>query len=181
MLKFIVKYGVIAGLVVGSILFGMTVSLRDNMPHGALGMAIGYATMLLALSAVFVGVKAYRDGALGGVIRFLPAFGMGLGISLVAAIFYVLAWEAALAVTDMDFIAAYTTSTLAQMRADGASAAEIAETTAQMGKYAEIYKNPLARMAMTSIEILPVGLLVSLVSAALLCRPSFMPARPAAA
>ena len=35
----------------------------------------------------------------------------------------------------------------------------------------------LARMAMTSIEILPVGLLVSLVSAALLCRPSFMPAR----
>ena len=178
MLKAILKYGVIAGLIVGGILFGMSVSLQDKMPHGALGMAIGYATMLLALSAVFVGVKAYRDGALGGVIRFLPAFGMGLGISLVAAVFYVLAWEAALAVTDMDFIAAYTASTLAQMRADGASAAEIAEMTAQMAKYAEIYKSPLARMAMTSIEILPVGLLVSLVSALLLRRPQFLPARP---
>lgn len=180
MLKTILKYGLIAGLVVGGILFGMTVSLEGKMPHGALGMAIGYATMLLALSAVFLGVEAHRDGALGGVIRFLPAFGMGLSISLVAALFYVLAWEAAMAVTGMDFIAEYTATELARLRAEGASAAAIAETTAQMAQFAEMYKSPLTRMALTSIEILPVGLLVSLVSAALLCRPSFMPARTAA-
>ena len=39
------------------------------------------------------------------------------------------------------------------------------------------YANPLFRLPMTFIEIFPVGLLVALVSAALLRNPSFLPAR----
>ena len=50
-MKSILKYGVIAGLVVGGILFGFTVSLEGKMPMGAVGMAIGYASMLLARMA----------------------------------------------------------------------------------------------------------------------------------
>ena len=57
------------------------------------GMLLGYLTMIVALTAVFLGVKAYRDKVLGGVIRFLPALGVGLGISAVASIMYVIAWE----------------------------------------------------------------------------------------
>ena len=129
--------------------------------------------------AVFVGVKAYRDGALGGVIRFLPAFGMGLGISLVAAVFYVLAWEAAMAVTGADFAAAWTQYTLDQKRAEGASAAELARVAAEMADFAKMYANRWIRMAMTMTEILPVGILVSAICAALLRRPQFMPARAA--
>ena len=37
--------------------------------------------------------------------------------------------------------------------------------------------NPLLRMPMTFTEIFPVGVLVSLISAGLLCKPSFLPAR----
>lgn len=177
MLKSILKYGAIAGLVVGGILFGFTVSLEGKMPMGAVGMAIGYASMLLALSAVFVGTKAYRDRELGGVIRFWPAFGMGLGISVVAGVFYVLAWEAALAVTGADFAAAMTQYALDQKRAEGASEAELAKLAAQMADFAKLYANRWIRMAMTMTEILPVGVLVSAISAALLRRPQFMPAR----
>ena len=63
--------------------------------------------MLIALSAVFAAIKRYRDVDLGGVIGFLPAFGLGLGVSFVASLFYVAAWEAALDVTHMDFAASY--------------------------------------------------------------------------
>ena len=42
-----------------------------------------YLVMLVALSMVFVGIKQYRDQALGGVIKFGPALLVGLGISAV--------------------------------------------------------------------------------------------------
>jgi len=177
MLRTILKYGVIAGLVVGALLFAVTVGFHDTLGFGAIGMAIGYASMLVALSAVFVGIKAHRDGDRGGVIGFWRAFGLGLGISLVASLFYALAWEAVLAVTKMDFIAAYTDHVLAGMRAKGASAAELAATAKEMADFATSYANPWVRMGMSMSEILPVGELVSAISAGLLRRPQFLPAR----
>ena len=95
MFRKILFWGTVAGLVVGAILFGTTVSMAGKPPSMGLGMLIGYTSMLLALSAIFVGVKRHRDEQLGGVIGFWPALGMGLGITLVAGVFYVLAWEAA--------------------------------------------------------------------------------------
>ncbi len=40
---------------------------------------------------------------------------------------------------------------------------------------AESYRNPLFRIPMTFIEIFPVGLLVALISAALLRNPKLLP------
>jgi hypothetical protein len=180
MLNAILKYGLIAGLVVGGLMFAVTVPLHDKLGFGALGMAVGYASMLIALSAVFIGIKAHRDKDRGGVIGFWPALGLGLGISVVASICYALAWELVLAVTKMDFMGAYTEHLLADMRARGASATELAATTKEMADFAAMYANRWVRMGMSMAEILPVGVLVSAISAALLRRPQFLPARPAA-
>lgn len=177
MFRTILLWGTVAGLIVGSILFGTTVAMADDPPSMGIGMAIGYASMLIALSAIFVGVKRHRDDALGGVIRFWPAFGMGLGISVVAGVFYVLAWETTLAVTGLDYGAKFAEHLIAQRRAEGASAAELARITAEMKAFSVQYADPLYRMPMTFTEIFPVGVLVSLISAALLRRSSFLPAR----
>lgn len=174
MFRNILIWGSLAGLIVGGILFGTTVAMADQPPAMGIGMLIGYSAMLLALSAVFVGIKRHRDQALGGVIRFWPAFAMGLGISLVAGVFYVLAWEAALAVTGMDFGAKYAEHLLEQRRAAGAGAAELAKYAAELDAFRVQYANPLYRMPMTFTEIFPVGVLVSLISAALLRNPRFM-------
>src|SRR5690606_11763651 len=91
MFNTILKYGVLAGLVVGGFMFATFLGF-DGMPPLKYGMLIGYATMLVALSAVFVGIKRHRDVDRGGVIGFWPALGVGLGISFVASIFYVVAW-----------------------------------------------------------------------------------------
>jgi hypothetical protein len=174
MFRKILLWGTVAGLIVGSILFGTTVAMAGDPPPMGVGMLIGYTSMLIALSAIFVGVKRHRDDTLGGVIRFWPAFGMGLGISVVAGIFYVLAWEAALAVTGMDYMGEYAKHVVEEARAAGATAAELARKSAEMERFRVQYDNPLFRMPMTFTEIFPVGVLVSLISAALLRNPRFM-------
>lgn len=175
MLKKILVYGVIAGLVAGLPLSAFVIFGRDNPP--ANGMLIGYTIMLVALSTIFVAVKRHRDEALGGVIRFWPAFALGLGISFVAGILYVLAWEASCAATHFDFASAYAASLIAEKRAAGASGAELAKFTAEMARFKSQYADPLYRLPMTFLEIFPVGVLVSLISAGLLRSPRFLPAR----
>lgn len=173
----ILKYGVVAGLVVAGGMWGTLLAFRGAMPHGMLGMALGYLTMLVALSAVFVGIKRHRDVDRGGVIRFWPAFGMGLAISAIAGVFYVLAWELAQATVVPDFAAHYAASTIASAKAEGLDAAALAKLTAQMEAFKVQYADPLFRLPMTFAEIFPVGVLVSLVSAALLRNPRVLPAR----
>lgn len=175
MLQSILRYGAIAGVIVALPTFGLPVA--GATPTGITGMLIGYTSMLVALSLVFAAVKRHRDHDLGGTIRFWPAFALGLGISFVAALFYVLAWEAALAVTGMDFAGDYARQLIDQKRAAGASAAEIAAFTGEMASFQAQYANPLYRVPMTFTEIFPVGVLVSLVSAALLRNDRFLPAR----
>ncbi|MBP6749677.1 MAG: DUF4199 domain-containing protein [Xanthomonadaceae bacterium] len=177
MFRNILLWGTVAGLIVGSILFGTTVAMAGNPPPMGVGMLIGYSSMLIALSAVFVGMKRHRDQALGGVIRFWPAFGIGLGISVVAGVFYVLAWEAALAVTGMDYMGEYAKHMIEQQRAKGMAAAELAKYAAEMEAFKRQYADPMFRLPMTFTEIFPVGVLVSLISAALLRKPSFLPAK----
>ena len=171
--RIIAVYGVIAGVIV---IIGMFISITFVADHGTMGMVAGYLSMLVALLFVFIGVKRYRDVNLGGVITFWKALGVGLGIGLVASLFYILGWEVYMWRTGGTFMTEYIAKSVQDMRAAGKSAAEIAKFSSEMGAMAEQYKNPLFRMALTLTEILPVALIVSLVSAALLRRSSFMPA-----
>ena len=175
MFRDILKYGVIGGLVVGGINFTLF-TLAGDQPHFEYGMYIGYTVMLVALSTVFLGIKRHRDVELGGVIRFWPAFGMGLAISVIAGLFYVAAWEASQAITQADFMTAYSNFELAKAREQGKSAAELAKMSAEFAQFRVMYANPMFRLPMVFGEIFPVGVLVSLVSALLLRRPGFMPA-----
>jgi Protein of unknown function (DUF4199) len=176
MLKPILIFGTISGLIVAAEMFAFTVpNLRNGHSDSAYMMVIGYLTMLVALSAVFVAIKRHRDISQGGVIRFWPAFGMGLGISLVCGIFYALSWETVLAVTHMDFADDYAKSMISGAAAKGASPEALAKVTADMAKFKAQYNNPLYRLPMTFAEIFPVGVLVSLVSAGLLRNSRFLP------
>lgn len=177
MLKKMLSYGLLAGLLVGIPLSYITISMSGQTMM-RYGMVIGYLIMLIALSTVFVAIKRHRDVELGGVIRFWPAFGMGLGISLIAGVLYVLSWETACAIAHLDFAGSYAKAMIAQQQAKGASAEALAKLTAEMEQFKTQYANPLYRWPMTFAEIFPVGVLVSLVSAALLRNSRFLPARP---
>jgi len=176
MTRIILIFGIAAGLIVAVPMCLMVA----NSEHGSAAQSYfaGYLVMVLALSLIFFGVKRLRDRELGGVIRFVPALLAGLGISAVAGVIYVIGWEITLAVTDFAFIDSYSTAAVEAARAKGASAADIAAIAAQMDEFRRQYANPFFRLPMTFIEIFPVGILISLISAALLRNSRFLPVTP---
>jgi hypothetical protein len=177
MLRIALTYGVIAGVV---IIIGIiaTFSLTDG--HGAHGVGslfLGYLIMILALSMVFFGVKRYRDRDLGGVIKFLPALFMGLGIAIVAGVAYVVVWEGYLAVTHYAFADTYASSVIEAKKAAGVTGPALDAVIAEMNTFKVQYANPLFRMPMTFLEIFPVGVIIALISAALLRNSKVLPDR----
>ena len=176
MTRYILRFGLFAGLIV--VLPMLVMWLRvpaDGQPPG--GMLESYLIMLVALSMVFVGIKQYRDKVLGGVIRFGPALLLGLGISAVAGVLYVLGWEICVAFGKFDFSAWYAKEIVESARAHGATSADLAKASAEAQEFARSYASPLVRMSYTFIEIFPVGILVSLISAALLRNSRLLPPR----
>ena len=170
------KYGVVYGLIAGTfailvIMAGLELTPRESVCHG---YTFGYVVMILAMTFIFVGVKRYRDEECGGVIRFGRAFLMGLGIAAVAAVAYVLIFEIYLAATGYQFLDRYIAGTVQDRQAAGAAAADVARERAELES---MLLNPLVRVPLTFLEIFPVGLLVALVSAALLRNPKLLPAR----
>ena len=174
MARIVFIYGLVAGLIIIAGVIG-TIAIGGDQPHG--NVWLGYLIMLLGMSAVFMGVKQHRDQALGGVIKFLPALGVGLAIALIASLAYVLVWEAYLAATDYAFMDQYISASLEARRAEGLTGEAYRELEAEMRSMAEQYQSPLFRLPVTFAEIFPVGLLVSIVSAVLLRNSRFLPAR----
>ena len=170
MKKTVLVYGLISGAVI------IATSCATIAVWEIHSYAIGYLVMVVGLSAMFFGVKSYRDTSLGGVIKFKTAFLVGLLITLVASAAYVVGWEAYLAVSSGDFMEQYSASHIEQLKAEGASEEKLAKEVAEMDYWKEVYKNPLIRMAMTSMEIFPVGLIIALICAAILRKSEVLPA-----
>jgi hypothetical protein len=174
-MKYVLVYGGLCGLFIILVIMAtlFLIPADSGFSHS---IWFGYLIMLVGMTFIFVGVKRYRDVERGGIIRFLPAFGLGLGIAIVAGIIYVAVWEAYLAATGYRFIDQYIASIVQHHQAAGASAAELAHEQASLESLRASYANPLFRIPMTFLEIFPVGLLVALVSAALLRNPRLLPA-----
>jgi len=175
MKKIVIIYGLIAGTIVGGLML-LTLPLWDT---GALnfdnGHLVGYTTMVIALSMVFFGIKSFRDNHAGGSITFGKGVVIGMLITLVASVMYALAWEISYSQMGEAFMTEMTDHYFEKMKADGATEAELAEAKADWVGYSEMYKNPVIRFAITITEILPVGLVITLLSAALLRKKDFLP------
>jgi Protein of unknown function (DUF4199) len=159
-------YGVIAGIILA---FGIFLSVVfNNHIDFDNGMYFGYAMMLLAFSLIFVGTKNYRDKFNNGLISFGKAFRIGLYITLIASTFYVVSWLIDYYFFIPDFADKYVAHNLDKMKANGATAAEISKQAAAMESFKTMYKNPLFNILLTYSEIVPVGLLLSVISALVL-------------
>lgn len=172
--RIIVVYGVIAGVTVALL---MRASMMLFPEGGSLGMVAGFSSMIIALSFVFIGVKRYRDEELGGVIRFGKALAVGFGIAAIATCFYVAAWELYLYFTDYTFMEEFSRIALENAQKEGKSAAEIAALAKELDGFKDLYANPFSRMALTATEISPIAIVMPIISAALLRKSSFMPAK----
>ena len=169
MKKVVLVYGIIAGLIVtGMMAFSTGYYCAKGDFEG--GMIYGYSAMIIAFSMIFVGVKTFRNKYNGGAINFGKAFKTGLFISLIASTIYVIGWLINYYCFMPDFMDKYAAVMIAKAKASGISADELAKKTADMTQMKEWYKNPLFVVLMTYVEILPVALVVTLISALILKR-----------
>jgi amino acid transporter len=170
--KNIIIYGVTAGIVVAALMLPLVnyFSHCEGSVDYNTSMLLGYAAMLLAFSLVFVGIRNYRDKYNGGVISFGKAFKTGMMMVVIASTIYVVAWLIDYFFFIPDFAEKFSAQMLDQLKASGASQTEINKQTKEMADFAVLYKNPLYNALMTYAEILPVGLIVTLISSLILKR-----------
>ena len=169
MRKIVLTFGLIAGAVM-SAMFLITIPFHDQIGFDN-GMLVGYTSMVAAFLMVYFGVRRYRDQVSGGTITFGRALGVGLAITLVASLFYVLMWQIVYHNFVPDYLDKYSAYTIEKERAAGATEAELEATRQQMREFKEMYdSNPLINAAFTILEPLPVGVLISLISAGVLRR-----------
>lgn len=168
MKKIVWTYGLIAGAIVSTMMM-ITMPLYES---GTLefdrGEIIGYTTLLVSLSLIFFGIKSFRDNYLNGSINFGKAAKVGLLITLIASIMYATSWEITLKTMKGDFMKMYAEKAIEKVKKEGGDEAAIAEIQKQMDGYVMMYKNPIIRFTMTLMEIAPIGILISLLSAAIL-------------
>ena len=176
MKRIVLIYGIIAGVIVGAMLL-ITMPLYEN---GTLkldnGELLGYTTMVIALSMVFFGVKSYRDNHLSGSITFGTALKVGLLITLVAALMYAFSWEISYNTMKGDLVTQMGEKHIEKIKAEGATEAALIEAKKKMDDFGLMYRNPFIRFGITLMEIAPVGILISLLSAGLLRKKNFLPA-----
>ncbi len=166
----ILVFGSISGIIVGTL---MALSLFwANQGHDINeGMLLGYASMVIALSLIYVGVRNFRDKYNDGVISFAKALKLALGITLIASTIYVAVWLVEFYVFIPDFMDKYTAAHLQQVKSSGLNPAVLQKQVADMERMRDVYDhNPLVVVLYTYIEILPVGLIISLLTALLLKR-----------
>lgn len=177
MKRTILIFGVISG-VISSLLMIASVPLmkRPDFDHG---YVLGYTAIVLSLLLTFFGVRSYRDNVAQGRITFGRAFLVGLGITVISCLFYVVTWEVIYFNFMPDFMDKHGAHVLQKMQASGATAAAIQQKSAEIDKLKVMYKNPLINGMMTFIEPFPVGLIITLLSAAVLRKKA--PAQAAVA
>lgn len=166
MRKNVWTFGLIAGAINALWLIGMVMSGREiDFDNGEI---LGFSAMIIAFSFIYVAIKNYRDKYNHGVITFGKAFQIGLYISLIASTCYVLTWLIEYNYFIPDFAERYAAHIIGSMEKAGAPAAEIESKVAEMKTFGEMYKNPFFNAALTYVEILPVGLLISVISSLIL-------------
>ena len=173
MKRTVLTFGLIAGGIMAAMML-ITTLFMDEIGFDK-GEIVGYTTMVLAFLMTFFGIKSYRDNVAGGAITFGRALVVGLLITTVATVCYVATWEGIYYKLTPDFGEKYAAYQVERMKASGATQAQIDARARQMEEFSAMYRNPFVNVALTFLEPLPVGLLMTLISAGILRRKGVTP------
>src|ERR1043165_2043918 len=168
MKKTVLTFGLISGLII-SVLMGGSLLLADKIGSGH-SMALGYTIMVASFLLIYFGIRSYRDNTLTGQISFGRAFACGILISLITTVCYVAMWEVLYFKFMPHFMDSYFAAEIQKVQSAGLDSAAAAAAGAAAPHSQQRYQNPFVNMAYTFMEPLPVGLLITLISAALLRR-----------
>jgi hypothetical protein len=177
MKKTVLTFGLMAGVMI-SVLMSCSLLLVNSFGSGH-SMVLGYTMMVASFLLIYFGIRSYRDNTLAGQISFGRAFACGLLIALLTSVCYVAVWEVVYFKFMPHFMDSYFAAQIGKVQSSGLDPATTATRVAAIRRSQQSYQNPLVNMVYTLMEPLPVGLIVTSVSSALLRRK--VPARGTAA
>jgi hypothetical protein len=166
MKKTVLTFGLISGAV-AALLMVSTLPFMHRIGFDK-GLIVGYTGIVVSLLSVPFGIRSYRENVGGGHITFGRAFTVGILITLISCICYVITWEIIYFNFLPDFAEKYTAYMVEKARAAGANQQTIEATVQEMKNMKVMLDNPLINAAMTFIEPFPVGLIITTISAAIL-------------
>src|SRR5262245_17732425 len=160
MKKTVLTFGSISGAISSLMMVVTIIPFVDKIGFDKAEI-LGYTTIVVSMLLVYAGIRSYRDNAGGGIITFGQAFGIGLLITVVSCLFYVIVWEILYFNLGslhqfMDKYAAYMVD---KAKASGASPEAIQAQVTQMARFKDLYENPFFNAAMTFTEPFPVGVI----------------------
>jgi hypothetical protein len=176
MKKTVLTFGLICGLIM-SVLMDGSVLLAGKIGSGH-SLILGYANLVASFLLIYFGIRSYRDNTLDGHISFGRAFACGILIALITCVCYVATWEILYFNFIFHFMDSYFAAQIHKVQASGFDPATTAARVAAIQRSQQLYQNPFVNMAYTFMEPLPVGLVITLISAAMLRRKA--PVEPAA-
>jgi len=159
--KIVLKNGLFGSSIVTALLLSVTFYMKAN-PEKEVSMFFGFAGMLLAFFFVVLGIKQQKD-ANNGFISLGKAFLTGFWITLFISTIYVIVWLIIFYNFFPNFAEHYTDMAIAKASPD-----EVAQVTEDMNSFKEMYKSPIMVILLTYMEILPLGIVFSLISALIL-------------
>jgi hypothetical protein len=167
MKKSIIKYGLIGGAI--SIVFMMVFAIcfdKSNLDHG---MVVGYIGIILLSLPIYFGIADYAKTAVEKP-GYLKQLGTGLLIAIIAGLCYALTWTILYYTMFPDFMEKYSASVIEKATKAHKSIEEIQKLNEQLAGFKKIYANgPLAILFITFLtEPLPVGIIISLISSAII-------------
>lgn len=163
----VLRFGLMAaGILVLMMLISLLSMRNQSMDFGAAEI-FGYLTMLAALSMVFFGIRSWKNQQ-AEPLTFKQGFLVGLYITLIASVLYVISWMVLSNWLAPDFADQYYDKFIEELKASDKPAAEIDALVEKYEANKEMYKNPLVQIGMTFLEIFPIGLIVTLISALIL-------------
>jgi hypothetical protein len=183
MQKTILIFGLISGTIMAFFVFFIYWLHEQGIITMDKGELVGYTAMVVALSIVFFGIKSYRDNQGRGSIKFWKAVQIGLLISLIASVMY----GGAAVLHGIIFpgwgdkhMAQYAEYQMENLRKSGATQEQLDEKRKEMDYMLSVLKNPLLFFLLAVIlEIMPVGVIITFISAAILRKKEFLPATAA--
>ena len=168
MKKTVLIFGLISGALMAIFMFA-TMPFVDRIGMDRM-IFVGYTGIVLAFMLVFFGIRSYRENIGGGAVTFGRAFMIGILITLISSICYVIAWQIFYYTFMPDFFEKYAAHVIEKARASGAGPEAIQAQTQEMDHMKQLVKNPLIHAAFVFLEPFPVGLVITLISAAILSK-----------
>lgn len=164
MKSLIIKYGVIAGLIIVAIPSIGTLMMGTGPETYQTGEIIGYSTMILSLLLIFLAVREFKQHTTQPVC-FAKILKIGLGVTVIASLMFGLYNVIYATYIEPEFMDNYFNYYIENIRQSGQSEDVIAAQITQLEKDKAFFMNPLVNFSAMFFSVFIVGLIISIVSA----------------